>query len=38
VFGWVRSAVVLDNGDLARATGEVTRLVAQRGLPLAVAV
>jgi thymidylate kinase len=37
VFGWVRSAVVLDNRDLARATGEITRLVAQRGLPIVVA-
>ncbi len=38
VFGWVRSAVVLDNRDLTRAAGEITRLVAERGLPIAVAV
>jgi thymidylate kinase len=38
VFSGVPSAVVLDNRDLARATGEIARLAVERGLPIAVGV
>ncbi len=31
VFGWVRSAVVLNNMDLTLSTGELARLVVERG-------